>query len=29
MNNRQKKMGYNAAEMLTAAHDHAIDNNMF
>ena len=29
MNNRQKKMGYNAAEMLTAAHDHAIDTGMF
>ena len=26
MNNRQKKMGYNAAEMLAAAHDFAIDN---
>ena len=25
MNNRQKKMGYNAAETLTAAHDAAID----
>ena len=25
MNNRQKKMGYNAAEALTAAHDAAID----
>ncbi|MBR3293810.1 MAG: HPr(Ser) kinase/phosphatase [Oscillospiraceae bacterium] len=25
MNNRQKKMGFNAAEMLTAAHDAAID----
>jgi HPr kinase/phosphorylase len=25
MNNRQKKMGYNAAETLTAAHDYAID----
>ena len=29
MNNRQKKMGYNAAEMLTAAHDFAIDNGAF
>lgn len=29
MNNRQKKMGYNAAEMLTAAHDFAIDNATF
>ncbi len=29
MNNRQKKMGYNAAEMLAAEHDYAIDNNMF
>ena len=26
MNNRQKKMGYNAAEMLAAEHDHAIDH---
>ncbi|MBQ3756955.1 MAG: HPr(Ser) kinase/phosphatase [Oscillospiraceae bacterium] len=26
MNNRQKKMGYNAAEMLAAEHDYAIDN---
>lgn len=26
MNNRQKKMGYNAAETLAAAHDSAIDN---
>ncbi|MCR5664927.1 MAG: HPr(Ser) kinase/phosphatase [Oscillospiraceae bacterium] len=25
MNNRQKKMGYNAAEALTAAHDAAVD----
>ena len=25
MNNRQKKMGYNAAEALTAEHDRAID----
>ncbi len=29
MNNRQKKMGYNAAEMLAAEHDYAIDNGMF
>ena len=29
MNNRQKKMGYNAAEMLAAEHDHAIDNGLF
>jgi len=28
MNNRQKKMGYNAAEALTAAHDSAIDMGM-
>ena len=27
MNNRQKKMGYNAAEALTAAHDAAIDGS--
>ena len=26
MNNRQKKMGYNAAEMLAAEHDYAVDN---
>ena len=26
MNNRQKKMGYNAAEMLAAEHDFAVDN---
>ena len=26
MNNRQKKMGYNAAEALAAEHDFAIDN---
>ena len=26
MNNRQKKMGYNAAEMLAAEHDHAVDS---
>lgn len=26
MNNRQKKMGFNAAEALAAAHDQAIDN---
>ena len=25
MNNRQKKMGYNAAEALTAEHDYAVD----
>lgn len=29
MNNRQKKMGYNAAETLAAAHDTAVDLNMF
>ena len=29
MNNRQKKTGYNAAEMLAAEHDYAIDNGMF
>lgn len=29
MNNRQKKMGFNAAEMLAAEHDHAIDTNSF
>ncbi|MCR5137163.1 MAG: HPr(Ser) kinase/phosphatase [Oscillospiraceae bacterium] len=29
MNNRQKKMGYNAAEMLAAEHDFAIDNGKF
>ncbi len=29
MNNRQKKMGYNAAEMLAAAHDRAIDSAAF
>lgn len=28
MNNRQKKMGYNAAENLAAEHDYAIDNMM-
>ena len=28
MNNRQKKMGFNAAETLTAAHDSAIDAGM-
>ena len=28
MNNRQKKMGYNAAEMLEAAHDSAIDKGL-
>ena len=29
MNNRQKKMGFNAAEALTAAHDLAIDTGTF
>jgi len=29
MNNRQKKMGYNAALELAEAHDKAIDNNSF
>ena len=29
MNNRQKKMGYNAAEALAAAHDQAIDAGAF
>ena len=29
MNNRQKKMGYNAAEMLAAEHDFAIDSGNF
>ena len=29
MNNRQKKMGYNAAEMLAAEHDRAIDHGTF
>ena len=29
MNNRQKKMGFNAAETLAADHDNAIDNNLF
>ena len=29
MNNRQKKMGYNAALELAEAHDKAIDNNLF
>ena len=28
MNNRQKKMGYNAAEMLAAEHDYAVDNGI-
>ena len=28
MNNRQKKMGYNAAEALAAEHDYAVDNHM-
>ena len=26
MNNRQKKMGYNAAEMLAAEHDMLVNN---
>ena len=29
LNNRQKKMGYNAAEMLAAEHDRAIDSGIF
>ena len=29
MNNRQKKMGFNAAEMLALTHDMAIDNGTF
>lgn len=29
MNNRQKKLGYNAAEMLAAEHDYAVDNGGF
>ena len=29
MNNRQKKMGFNAAEALAAAHDQAIDSGAF
>ena len=29
MNNRQKKMGFNAAEMLAAEHDLAVDNGNF
>ena len=29
MNNRQKKMGYNAAETLAANHDFAVDNAIF
>lgn len=29
MNNRQKKMGYNAAETLASNHDYAIDNGKF
>ena len=29
MNNRQKKMGYNAAEALASAHDAAIDSGIF
>ena len=28
MNNRQKKMGYNAAETLAANHDYAVDEGM-
>ena len=28
MNNRQKKMGYNAAEMLAAEHDRAVDSGI-
>ena len=29
MNNRQKKLGFNAAEMLAAEHDYAVDNGGF
>lgn len=29
MNNRQKKMGFNAAETLAAAHDYAVDAGLF
>lgn len=29
MNNRQKKLGYNAAETLAANHDYAVDNGTF
>ena len=29
MNNRQKKMGYNAAETLASNVDHAVDNGTF
>ena len=29
MNNRQKKMGFNAAEMLASEHDFAIDHGLF
>ena len=29
MNNRQKKLGYNAAEDLEQRHDYSIDNNLF
>lgn len=29
MNNRQKKLGYNAAETLAANHDYAVDNGSF
>jgi hypothetical protein len=28
MNNRQKKMGFNAAEMLAAEHDYAVDQGL-
>ena len=29
MNNRQKKMGYNAAQALALEHDLAVDHNLF
>jgi HPr kinase/phosphorylase len=29
MNNRQKKMGFNAAETLVGAHDAAVDSGIF
>ncbi len=29
MNNRQKKMGYNAAEALAAEHDYMVDSGLF
>ena len=29
MNNRQKKMGFNAAEALAGAHDYAIDAGLY